>query len=116
MPNDQRLNYIQKNGELSEALRNTIASLKKVPVMVKPDDSWVVCHIYRKKKKCAMPRVFAQTYNIAGGGQVPFFDFIGQGNTERAASSSSLTGPPIEKENDDTDGSTNEKACSGEGK
>ena len=85
--------------------------------MVKPDDSWVVCHIYRKKKKCAMPRVFAQTYNIAGGGQVPFFDFIGQGrNPERAASSSSLTGPPLEKENDDTDGSTNEKACSGEGK
>ena len=65
-----------------------------------------------------MPRVFAQTYNIAGGGQVPFFDFIGQGrNPERAASSSSLTGPPLEKENDDTDGSTNdEKACSSEGK
>ena len=57
-----------------------------------------------------MPRVFAQTYNIAGGGQVPFFDFIGQGNPERAASSSSLTGAPSE-ENDDTDGST-----SGEGK
>ena len=110
MPNDQRLNYIQKNGELSEALRNTIASLKKVPVMVNPDDSWVVCHLYKKKKKCAMPRLIAQSYNVAGGGQVPFFDFIGQGNPERAASSSSLTGAPSE-ENDDTDGST-----SGEGK
>ena len=84
--------------------------------MVNPDDSWVVCHLYKKKKKCAMPRLIAQSYNVAGGGQVPFFDFIGQGNPERAASSSSLTGPPIEKENDDTDGSTNEKACSGEGK
>ncbi|PAN42778.1 hypothetical protein PAHAL_8G186900 [Panicum hallii] len=107
----------KKNDELSEALRNAIANLNKVPVLVNPDDSWVVCHIYKKKKKCAMPRVVAQSYNIAGGGQVPFFDFIGQGNPERtASSSSSLTGPPSEKENDDTGGSTNEKACSGEGK
>ncbi|OEL23133.1 NAC domain-containing protein 41 [Dichanthelium oligosanthes] len=130
----------KKNDELSEALRNATARLDKEPVMVNPDDSWVVCHIYKKKKR--MPRVIAQGYNIAGGGQVPFFDFIGQGNPiaqgyniarggqvpffdffgqgnpEETASSSSLTGPPLEKENDDTEGgsSTNEKACSSEGK
>ncbi|CAL4993060.1 unnamed protein product [Urochloa decumbens] len=91
----------KKNDELSEALRKAIASLNKDSVLVYPDDSWVVCRIYKKKKKC-MPGFIARGYNIAGRGQVPFFDFIGQANPEWTASSSSLTGTQhSEKENAD---------------
>ena len=46
-----------------------------VPVLVKPDESWVVCHIYKKKKK-HMPRAIAPAYNIIEGGQVAFYDFL----------------------------------------
>ncbi|CAO2149035.1 unnamed protein product [Urochloa humidicola] len=93
----------KKNDELSEALRKAIASLNNDSALVYPDDSWVVCRIYKKKKKYT-PRFIARGYNIAGRGQVPFFDFIGQGNPEWTASSSSLTGPHLEKKNADTEG------------
>jgi hypothetical protein len=73
------------------------------PVMVKPDDSWVVYHIYQKKK--SVPRTMANCYHTAEGEQVPFFYFLGQANPEGTASSGSPSGPPpLEKENDDTEG------------
>lgn len=72
-------NYLQKNDELSQTLRNAIARINNDdPVMVNPDDSWVVCRIYKKKQ------------HIAGRVQVPFFDFIGQGGPEGTATSSSV--------------------------
>ncbi|CAN6381358.1 unnamed protein product [Urochloa humidicola] len=83
----------KKNDELAEALRKAIASLNKDSILVYPDDSWVVCRIYKKKKKC-MPRFIARGYNIAGRGQVPFFDFIGQGKPEGTASSGILKDMP----------------------
>jgi len=80
-----------------------------VPVMINPDDSWVVCHIYKKKKRA--PRDTAQLYNIADGGQVCFFNFLGQGNSEGTSSSGSLTDLPIEKAKDNNEGrgGTNDK-------
>ena len=47
----------------------------KVPVLVNPVESWIVCHIYKKKKK-HMPHVIAQVYIIAEGGQVAFYNFL----------------------------------------
>ena len=59
---------MQKNDNQSGALNNA-----KVQVLVNPDNSWVVCHIYKKKKK-HMPSVIAQVYNIPEGEQVPFYN------------------------------------------
>ena len=82
---------------------------KVVPVMINPDDSWVVCHIYKKKKRA--PRAIAQRYNLADGGQVRFFNFLGKGNLEGTSSSGSLTDLPIEKAKDNNEGrgGTNDK-------
>ncbi|CAD6256945.1 unnamed protein product [Miscanthus lutarioriparius] len=100
----------KKKDNLSEAVRNATTSVPKVvPVMINPDDSWVVCRIYKKKKHA--PRVIAQRYNIAHGGQVCFFNFLGQGNSEGTSSSGSLTNLPIEKAKDNNEdrGGTNDK-------
>ncbi|RLM69584.1 hypothetical protein C2845_PM17G09420 [Panicum miliaceum] len=98
----------EKNDNISEALNNA-----KVPVLVNPDESWVVCHIY-KKRKPRMPRVIAQVYNIAEGGKVPFYNFLEQGNSEEITSPNSLTNIPLENTKDDEEGSdrTNMKANS----
>ncbi|PUZ44831.1 hypothetical protein GQ55_8G161500 [Panicum hallii var. hallii] len=96
----------EKNDNLSEALNNC-----KVPVLVSPDESWVVCRIYKKKKH--MPRVVTQVYNIAEGGQVPFYNFLEQGNSKGIAIS--LTDIPLQKAKDDEEGrdrSTNVEANS----
>ena len=80
--------------------------------MINPDDSWVVCRIYKKKKKQKhAPRATSQRYNIADGGQVCFFNFLGQGNSEGTSSSGSLTDLPIEKAKDNNEGrgGTNDK-------
>ncbi|CAL4988043.1 unnamed protein product [Urochloa decumbens] len=50
----------------------------KVPVMVTPDESWVVCRIHKKRKHT--PRVVPRVYNSTEGRQVPFYNFFEQGN------------------------------------
>ena len=55
-----------------------------VLVLVNPDESWVVCHIYKKKKH--MPRVIAQVYNIAEGGKVAFYNFLKHKNSKEEGS------------------------------
>ena len=82
---------------------------------INPDDSWVVCRIFKKKKKHAL-RATAQCYNIADGGQVRFFNFLGQGNSEGTSSSASLTNLPIEKAKDNNEdrGGTNDKVDTNE--
>jgi hypothetical protein len=79
--------------------------------MINPDDSWVVCRIYKKKKKKRAPRATSQGYNIADGGQVCFFNFLGQSNSEGTSSSGNLSNLPIEKAKDNNEcrGGTNNK-------
>ena len=55
-----------------------------VPVLVNPDESWVVCLIYKKKKH--IPSVIAQVYNIPEGEQVPFYNFLEMGNSKEESS------------------------------
>ncbi|CAD6254483.1 unnamed protein product [Miscanthus lutarioriparius] len=95
----------KKKDNLSKALSNATTSVPKVvPVMtINSDDSWVVCRIFKKKKKHAL-RATAQRYNIADGGQVRFFNFLGKGNLEGTSSSGSLTDLPIEKAKDNNEG------------
>ena len=70
---------MQKNDNQSGALNND-----KVQVLVNPDNTWVVCHIYKKKNH--MPRVIAQVYNSAEGEQVPFYNFLEMGNSKEESS------------------------------
>ncbi|CAL4993236.1 unnamed protein product [Urochloa decumbens] len=80
----------RKNDNASEALNSD-----NVPVMVKPDETWVVCRIYKKRKHT--PRVTPQVYNIAQGRQVPFYNFLDHGNSKG-------TSIPLEKTKDDKEG------------
>lgn len=66
----------EKNDNTSEALNNNA----KFPILLNPDKSWIVSHIYKKRNH--MPRVIAQVYNSAEGGQVPFYNFLEQGNSK----------------------------------
>ena len=70
----------RRNDNQSGALNNA-----KVPVLVNPDKSWVVCHIYKKKNH--MPCVIAQVYNSAEGVQVPFYNLLEQENSKEESSS-----------------------------
>ncbi|CAO2148711.1 unnamed protein product [Urochloa humidicola] len=65
----------KKNGSPSDAPNGA-----KVPVMVTPDESWVVCRIHKKRKYT--PRVTPQVYNVAEGRKVPFYNFLEKGNSK----------------------------------
>ncbi|KAL6593149.1 hypothetical protein ACP70R_049103 [Stipagrostis hirtigluma subsp. patula] len=99
----------KKNDDLAETPRGAAASLPMVPVLVNPDDSWVICRIF-KKKKHTMPLVIPQDNRVVEDGHLPFYDFLGQGNPEGTASTSSFTNPPL----DNT--MVNEDVSTGEGK
>ncbi|XP_012703650.2 NAC transcription factor NAM-1 [Setaria italica] len=81
--------FTKKNDSPSEALSSV-----KVPVMVYPDKSWVVCRMYKKRKHT--PGAVANVYSTAEGGQVPFYNFLAQGNSIGTASSSSRTNISLE--------------------
>ncbi|CAL4981206.1 unnamed protein product [Urochloa decumbens] len=87
----------KKNDSVSEAPNND-----NVPVVVKPDETWVVCRIYKKRKHT--PRVTPQVYNIAQGRQVPFYNFLDHGNSKGTSGSSILSNIPLEKTKDDKEG------------
>ncbi|WVZ51611.1 hypothetical protein U9M48_002740, partial [Paspalum notatum var. saurae] len=83
----------KKSDDMSEAVPNATANLPKIPIIIKPDESWVVRRIYKKKRRT--PRVIPRCYNTVEGEKVSFIDFLGQGIFEETASSGS--GDLIEK-------------------
>ncbi|KAL6890175.1 hypothetical protein ACP4OV_008938 [Aristida adscensionis] len=72
----------KENNTPSQALHDVAASAPMVPVLVNPDDSWVICFIYKKKERMLRRRV-------VGERKIPFYDFFAQANRDGTASTSS---------------------------
>lgn len=72
----------KQNDALAAALRALLARAPLVPVMVNPDLFWVICRIYKKKKRAPCVIVQAVTANPGGGAGATFIDFMGQANRE----------------------------------
>ncbi|TVU25312.1 hypothetical protein EJB05_27804, partial [Eragrostis curvula] len=75
----------KKHDDTVDALSGTAASIKNSTIWLKPDESWVVCHMYEKIGRT--PHDVEQNISSAGEEKIPFFDFLGVGNHESAASS-----------------------------
>ncbi|KAJ1275608.1 hypothetical protein BS78_05G148100 [Paspalum vaginatum] len=106
----------KKIDDMSEADPIATSNMSKISVMVKPDESWVVCRIYKKKRRTR--RAIPQCYSTVEGEKVSFIDFLGQGNFEETTSS--VSGDfPSENPEDEEEGMSSiiEKAAtSGSGK
>nr|CAB3489833.1 unnamed protein product [Digitaria exilis] len=74
----QNTEWVMKEYSLVEAGLKPYRVMKpsgsKVPVMVDPDGTWVVCHIYKKRKYTQQGTT--QVHNNVEGGQVPFYNFL----------------------------------------
>ncbi|KAL6890176.1 hypothetical protein ACP4OV_008939 [Aristida adscensionis] len=63
------------------------SNVPMAPVLVNPDDSWVICHIYKRTGR--MPHVSTQENRVVEERQIPFYDFFAQGNREVTAAQAS---------------------------
>uniref|UniRef100_A0A0D9XRL7 NAC domain-containing protein n=1 Tax=Leersia perrieri TaxID=77586 RepID=A0A0D9XRL7_9ORYZ len=82
LPNGYRHATITKrNNGLSATNQGKIACARHVTIMVEPDSSWLICHVYKKRQRA--PRVvFPRAIDNAIEGQVRFVDFLGHPSLE----------------------------------
>ncbi|XP_024310365.1 NAC domain-containing protein 83 [Brachypodium distachyon] len=87
---------VQRNDVLSSSLCNTVSHDGFAPKMVYPDESWVICRMYKKRTR-ASPIITLPAASSCPGVRARFTNFM-EANRESSLASSSIHSPSLDKE------------------
>ncbi|GJN25152.1 hypothetical protein PR202_gb12944 [Eleusine coracana subsp. coracana] len=108
--------HLQKHDDPADALHGTAPSIENTPILLNPDESWVVCRIHKSRKRT--PPVVIGSSSCPGEENIPFFDFLGVGNHDQGSANTSTQAESlIEVENSEVEGNggTSEMASTSNG-
>ncbi|KAK3120143.1 hypothetical protein QOZ80_9AG0682370 [Eleusine coracana subsp. coracana] len=106
----------KKHDDPADALRGTAPSIENTPILLNPDESWVVCRIHKTRKRT--PPVVIGSSSCPGEENIPFYDFLGLGNHDQGSANTSTQAESLmEVENSEVEGNggTSEMASTSNG-